>query len=615
MNEHALLCNDNLHNTADLRKPPIPQVDAPLRSREFLSAVERVMFRRQFVLIDADNSSPARVDTLEEARAAIAAGTVPTAAGRLADGLLGSDIDADDPVIGDACAEALIAWCDKHRLPHLLRESGRPGGRHVIAVVMNEQVPVKEWARLCRDLSRRYRVVVQDRTGQAMRLVTAPHRIGLPSPVIACTLTPAAVMDAIRVRRTAIRGKGRKTSSGRSRASTATVQADSTRSGHEYGLTCAMVRHGWSPQQIWEELRGQGGKAAERGQEWFRRYMLMNAVTTVAAEDQASEAEAWARAVRACPKIQAYGRDWWRYWWRRALAEAATTRPRRRKLPTTGGQVGELPLETARELKATRRGLLAAVDTCLPDIDPRHRRSLHAGLYALAYALVIRDGSMSVRAISESARLDTKTVRTVLRTAQETGLLVIRHHYAGGASDCTAYGLGPAALAIVTSEITTAPEDYSPTTCTTPAPHGAACPTRLRRQHRADRRSWRLRCDVLAELAPGERLATSRHPVAKLLRSLWYQRQWWHSLTSEQQEQRRDQRRAMLGTLSRSRRSEWFDWLADREEIVAAADRLTGSTADAGDTGLLLAAPVTIHRGLRAPHWSADRARSSQLAA
>lgn len=580
------------------------QADTPRHhSREFLSAVEKAMFRRQYVLISADNNSPARVDTLEDARAAIAAGTVPTAAGRLADGLLGCDIDADDPVIGDACAEALIAWCDKHRLPHLLRESGRPGGRHVIAVVPDIKVPVQEWARLCRDLSHRYRVVVQDRTGQTMRLVTAPHRIGLPSPVIACTLTPAAVMDAIRVRRTTTRATGRKASTGRGRANIAAGQADSTRSGREYGLICAMVRHGWSPQRIWEELRGRGGKAAERGEDWFRRYMLMKAVTTVAAEDQASEAEAWARAVRACPKIQAHGRDWWRYWWRRARAEAATTRRCRRKLPDTGGRTVELPPESARELEATRRGLLAAVDTCLPDIDPRHRRSLHAGLYALAYALVTRQGSMSVRAIAEWAHLDTKTVRTVLRTATETGLLVVRHRYAGGASDCTAYGLGPAALSTVTSEIAAVPENYSPTRCTAPAPLGTACTNRLRRQHRAERRSWKLRCDVLAELAPGERLATSRHPVAKLLRSLWHQRQWWNSLTPDQQEERRVQRRSVLGTLSRSRRSEWFDWLAEREEIVAAADRLAGSGTEAGDARLLLTAPVTIHRGMRASQW------------
>ncbi|GAB4590363.1 hypothetical protein [Nocardia sp. IFM 10818] len=596
--EHALVSVNGNHTPSEQRKHC---QYAP--TRQFLLAVDRVAFERQFVLIAADNSSPARVDSLDTARAAVATGLVSTAGGRLADGLLGCDIDADDPIVGDACAESLIAWCDKHGLPYLLRESGRPGGRHVIAVATNAQVPVREWARLCQKVSRRYRVVVQDRTGQVMRLTTAPHRIGLPAPVIACTLTPAAVVDAIRIhRRTFAHATHRPSASRIGRANIVAAGTDSSRSAREFGDVCAMVRHGWTPQRIWAEIAGQDGKAAQKGERWARRYMLMKAVTVVAAEEGADEADAWGRASRACPEIRAKGRDWWRYWWRRALKEANRDRPRRRRLP--GDRTGEnsaLSQELATELDAVRRGLRAAADTVLVAIDPRRRHSVHAALHALAYALVTRDGSMSDRTLAEWARIDTHTVRAVRRTAVDTGLLVITRSYGGGTKDCTAYGLGPAAQHAVAA----ARRISSPTTCTTPVPLGSACPHRLRLRHTADRKRWSLRCDVLAVLAPGERLATSRHPAACLLRSLWYQRNWWRSLTPEQQRARVQQRQALLRKLDAADRSAWFGWLGRRELVCNAVDRIQERPAAAthGDIVSVLTTPLTIHRGMADPRW------------
>lgn len=617
--EHALICFNGNHSASDLRDST-RQPSEVLHHRDpgFLSAVERVMFRRQFVLIAADNTSPARVDSLDEARAAVRDGTVPTAAGKLANGLLGSDIDANDPLIGDACADALIAWCTAHRLPYLLRESGRPGGRHVIAVVTNDKVPVKEWARLCRELSRKWRVVVQDRSGQVLRLVTAPHRVGLPAPVIACTLTPAAVMDAVRFHRAKTKGKAasRKVGVRSSRANSAVSEGDSTRSGRDYGDTCAMVRHGWSPQRIWEEIYGQDGKAAQKGERWFRRYMLMRATTTVAAEEGIDEDEAWGRASQACPAIRSKGKDWWRYWWRRALDEAGRDRPRRRRLPAgADNENPTLPPEVAAELDAVRRGLRAAADIELAAVDPRRRHSVHAALHALAYAIVTRDGSMSDRTLAEWARIDTRTVRSVRRTVVDAGLLVLAHQYGGGTRDCTAYGVGPAAQPAVSA----APRISSPTRCTTPAPHGSASLSRLQEQHHSDRLHWSRRCDALAALVPGERLATSQHPSAKLLRSLWYQRKWWQSLTPEEQEARREKRRTLLRKLDQADRSLWFDWLEQRELVCNAVDRLAAApdTATAADVSTVRTASLTIHRGMADPRWrdGGTPASAGQLAA
>lgn len=597
---------------SDTTGSQFPSVNALPRHRSpsFLSALERVMYRPQFVKIGPDNLGTGTVRTLDTARAALGEDTVATVAGKLTDGLMAADIDAEDPLIGDACAEALIAWCIDHTVPYLLRESGRPGGRHVVAVVTNSTVPVKEWARLCRTLSHRYQVVVQDRTGQVLRLLSAPHRIGLPSPVIACTFTPAIVMNAFRFRRAAAKTKTR-----RGRHDDATYEpgdGDSSRSGREFGVACAMARAGWAAQQAWETLRADAGKAAESGRAWFLRYMWERALTIAAAEKALTETEAWEFVISECPGARVRGRDAWRYWWRRALAEAAVDRPRRYRLPDGEITGPTLAPEIAATLAATRDGLRAAADAALTGADPRRRHSVHAALYALAYAIVTRDGAMSTRMIAERARLDTKTVRACLATALSSGLLLYSRRYGGGAKDCDSYVVGPTALAAVTA----AQRGSSPTRCTTPAPHGTASLPRLRSQHAHDRRRWHLRCDVLASLAPGERLATSTHPAAKLLRSLWHQRKWWASLTPEQQHERREQRRALLRGLNQVDRSNWFNWLERRELITNAADRTTAHPEVGDDARLLRAVPATLHRGMADPGWRThSRPSANRLAA
>lgn len=567
------------------------------------------MYRKQFILIDADNDGR-KVASLDEARAALKAGVAPSAGGRLVEGTLAADIDANDPLIGDACAEALTAWCDRHNLPYLLRESGRPGGRHVIAI-SDRSAPPGEWAKLCRELARQYGVVVQDRTGMVMRLLTAPHRIGLPSPIIACTITPAIVMDNPRRRRRMNKSDSPPVKGGSGRSSErATADGDSSRSAQEYGWACAMARSGWSARQAWDYMAGIDGKSAALGEIWFRRYVWLPAVTTVAAEQGLTEDAAWELAQRACRSVRSRGRDFWRYWWHRAQADALTERPRRYRLPDDAGtSEAGLPPEIASELATVRAGLRAAIDTELATADPRRRRSVHAAVYALAYAIVTRGGSMSTRTIAEQALLDLTTVRAALATAVDKTVLAVTHRYSGGSRDCNAYDVGPAAAA----HISAARADSSLTRCTTPTPTGTASLLRLRATHARARKLWALRNDALAVLAPGERLATSQHPAAKLLRSLWHQRKWWASLTPDEQRARRDARRHLLGSMHRSERSAWLDWLARRELIVHAVDRIATGNPEFDDPHTIRTAPLlTLHRGMADPGWR-TRPSSTEL--
>ncbi|MBF6548873.1 hypothetical protein [Nocardia brasiliensis] len=558
-------------------------------------ALERVMYRPWYVGIAADNTGYGVLPTLDAARAAVADRKAASAGGRLAEGLLGADVDASDPLIGDAVAETLIRWCGQHDLPYLLRDSGRSGGRHIVAVVTHADVPCSEWAQLCRRLARQYRVVVDDRTGKVLRLLTAPHRLGLPSPIITCTITPAAVMDAYtRHARKAAAKAGR----ARRRAARSGGTVDGSRSAREYGHACALARHGGSAEHAWAELRAAEGKAAKLGRPWFARYVWMPAVTTVAAEQGLAEDTAWQLACMADPTLASRGRDTWRWRWSRATAEAGTDRPRRYRLPEDHTAEATLTPETAAELDAHRAGLYAAVDA-IPGLDPRRRHSVQAVVYALAHPLVTRDGSISTRTLAEQALLARSTTLNALRTAVSYGVLVRPHRYGGGASDCDAYRLGPAAIDLVCA----ARKISQTTRCTTPRATGSASLLRLQTAHARARRTWRLRCDALASLAPGERLATSRHPAAKTLRSLWFQRRWWTQLTSEQQEQRRAHRRELLAGMHRSERSAWISWLSERNDIADAAARITAASPEPGDAEAVLDAPRTLHRGLAAPDW------------
>src|SRR5690606_13978887 len=433
---------------------------------------------------------------------------------RLADCARGVDIDADDPVLGDAAAEKLVAWCVEHGLPYLLRESGRPGGRHVITVVDRDDSPVEEWSELCSRIADQFGISIGDRTGQVLRLPTAPHRRGLPAPVLSCTITPAMVQDLLSA-------SAPRRRSGSSRR----LNTGGSRSEVEFGLTCALARADRDIEVAWREISVRGGKSAERGREWWIRYMWVTAVSIAAAEAGLDEPAAWQRVRKACPQIR---RCRWTDIWRKACVEAKQDRPRRRRITGTGTPT--LTPEQSAKLTALRARFATAVSS-LTGVDPRRRHSVNALLHALSIALVMRGGSMSTRCLSLAAQLDLSTVRKALATAIEHGLLVRVHEYAGGSADCAAYAVGPAV-----ADHTDESELSSLTRGTPHPPTGSACSIRLRRTYQHDRHVWRLRHDVLATLAPEERLADSQHPAAKTLRSLHFQRVWWTSQTSEQQQ-------------------------------------------------------------------------------
>ncbi|MGV9639307.1 hypothetical protein ACWDO0_34535 [Nocardia rhamnosiphila] len=554
--------------------------------------MERALYVAPFIAIQPDNRGD-RVKDLVTLRAAVACGRSASAGARLAPALGAADVDADTAALGDAAVRALLEWCVARGLPYLLRESGRPGGRHVITIFDSPETAA-EWRQLCVDLAERLGTVVDDRTGQVLRLLSAPHRRGLPSRIVVNTITPAAIAAAaaawdVRVRKSKASQPSRACRRARSRAG-------NSRSEGEFGLACALARNGYDTASAWAEVSTKGSKAHDRGKHWWCRYAWLPAVTLVAAEEGSTEQSAWARAKNACPEI---GRNLpqWQEMWRQALTEAKMERPRRRRLkpaPAVPADHTESP-----EVLTLEAGLRAAVQG-LTDLETRRRKSLSTVLCALAMPLITREGSISLRDLSVRSRLALATVRRALASAIDLGLLEISRAYTGGADDCHAYRIGPAASSYITRA-----QDYEHTSLDTPRPLGRCSPTRLVAQYTRARVYWRARCDALAALAPGERLADSHHPAAKLIRSLWFQRRWWANLPVHEQEKRRTARREVLRQLHPSERKAWFRWLDRRHDITAAVDRILVHTETPEDSGIVLNAPLTIHHGMRDPQWRA----------
>ncbi|MFE6861837.1 hypothetical protein [Nocardia sp. NPDC057668] len=558
-----------------------------------VAALEAELFRGPWVLIAADNTSPARARNLSAARADLAAGTARSIAGRVRPGILVADIDPPPgyALVGDACAESLVKWCVDQGLPYLVRESGRPGGRHVLTAARTRRHR-RQWRQLCARLSRQYAIDVDDRTGKTLRLLSSPHRQGLPCPILSCTLTPADITAIPHAARDWDRGV-----SGRTRfrgASSGQGARDGSRSAREYGKACALVRAGYRAADAWHIVAVAGSKALTRGRRWWQRYEWMPAVTTVAAEQGRTESEAWALARTACPPGYArIRREWWLVLWERAVVEATTSRPRRLHV---GDVHVDLARDSAREIDVLRTELATAGNAVLPTlpIRPQRRASVTRVLFHLAEVLVKRNGSISVRDLAERTLMDAKTVRAALAVCVRAGLLVVVHRYSGGAKDTAAYGVGP--------EVTAGHGDHqtSPTSCSTP---GRASLPRLRAQHAADRHRWALRCDALAQLLPGERLATSNGRSAKLLRSLHHQRRWVRALDAAQLETRRALRRRLLHGIDATVRSAWLNWLGFRKRLVQSVDRLQSDNCRDEDLYVIGLADDTVHRGLRGARW------------
>ncbi|MFE2961103.1 hypothetical protein [Nocardia tengchongensis] len=567
--------------------------DYDAATAEYLAALDAVMYTGKCLLIDADNHKVRWVSSLGKAQDELAAGRAATMARGLNPGVLSADIDPvpERAMLGDACAEALVAWCVEHELRYLARRSGRPGGWHVYAAA-RAPLQARAWAKACARLSKKLGIVVDDRTRKVMRTLSAPHRQGLASPVVSCTLTPQTVV--------AVPPREHPKSVVKTRAPKArTSVGDGSRSAREFGRSCAMARAGYSGAQAWKLISGKGAKS-RRSEGWWRRYIWVHAVTIAAAENGLTQDQAWQAALEACPpRVARITFTWWRPLWRKAACDAEEARPRRYRVDEAAAQPDPM-VET--QIADVRRGLDAAADTVLAGLRMRRDRQqgIKTLLYHLAPFLVTREGSVSVRDLARATRMDDKTVRRVRDDAITCGLLVYRRRYSGGTKSCDAF----AVTADVETAIERARSEKSPTSCSTPAPTGRCHAAKQDKRHGNERKVWVLLNDALAQLAPGERLATSRTRPAKLLRSMWAQRKWFRDQTPEQQEQRRAERRKLLRGLDAADLRAWLLWLEQREKIANACDRILAGTPDPYDGYLIENAPMTIYRGMRDPAWS-----------
>lgn len=578
---------------------------------EFASRLDRALYTAPYVLIAEDNTSPRRVKELDRAYAAIRDGRAATAGGTLRDGVLAADIDPDpaDAVLAEACAEILVRWCVERGLPYVVRASGRPGGLHVLAHTTSSR-HTRGWNSLCEKLGRRLGVPIDNRTGGVLRLLSAPHRHGYSAAVLGGTMSSDITLAA----GAAEKGHHPPMPS-RRRLPTRKVGKDTTRSAKEFGAACALRRKGYRAQQVWKIQAVPGSKAIERGEHNWRRFVWLDVVTTVAAEQKATEDVAWQQVCGECPAIcRKLGRPAWRRrYWTRARIAAETTRPRRRRAELPAQRTP--PATRDRPKDEVQTGLLrAAFDAALGrlKIRPNFARSCRAFLHALAGRIVSNEGYASVRQLAEIAHIDTKTVQACSKRLIEAGLISRRHRYSGGAVDSDAYEVGA-----VVPRFDQGGNETSPTSPkdTPAAPtRGAANVSLLRRRFRLERRHWRARCSALASLGPGETLRTSTHPAVKAYRSLRFQLRWWHSQSPAEQEDRRQARRRELSSrLTRAARSVWFDWLGERAAIVDAVNRVGAGSGTVGDFELLAKAPRTIHLGLNDPLWQASVTRSTQL--
>lgn len=600
------------HDTPSGDTEPIT-ITVPLAERD-LAALDARLFTTPFVLVRGDNTGAGTVATLAEARQALAEDPeVATVAGTAVPGVWFADLDpADaeaDAEAGQAAVEQLAQWCADHSAPWLIRASGRPGGRHLVVMLPPELL--RNLRALARDLAVHHGVPITIR--RTLRLLTAPHRSGLPAPVLEATLRPKDLPKPVPAGRPQAAGDqtmpvGRAGRRARRRA----TQTGESRSEREFGDALAWARAGWGPGRAWAEANRPGSKAAELGEPSWRRWVWCMAVTVVAAEQGCSETEAWQRFHRASPvRARAVGLHGWREgYWQPALAEAQRARPRRRNTRPGGGEPVHLRspeelAEQAAEAAIQSGGLRAAGEQqcALAGKRPQFAHSLAAFLDVLAVQIASRDGSISVRDLAEAAHLDTKTVRRVRDFAAERGVIYRARSYAGGANDSDAWLPGPAATAEIARQRETSPTRLE-TPPAPPGPRGQADPALLHTRHVRERTHWRLRCELSAITeTTGQTFAQSDHPAARTLRSLWHQRRWWASLTTDQQEQRRAGRRALLGGLHRSARSAWFDWLGRRGVIVAAAARLEAGTPMPVDHQVLELAPRLVHLGMRDPLW------------
>jgi hypothetical protein len=277
-----------------------------------IRALENVLYRSPFVVIDPQGSKVATAPSAAEARRLCK--RLPTAAtivGTLVDGVWGVDIDPTDrqadPVLGDLVAELLVRWAHAWAARWYLRESGRPGGRHILLQVGDDALT--DLLKLTTELAAEYSVDVTVR--KPMRMLSAPHRLGLPAPTLGGSLTADDLPARHRSSNPRLHSHIRSTSH-RAKRTGCPEQPDSTPSAAEYGNAFYLARSGFTASQAWESAGS--CQVSSRGRASWLWYIWLKVVTIVAAEDGLDETDAWARAQEACPqRAQTLGRAGWRH--------------------------------------------------------------------------------------------------------------------------------------------------------------------------------------------------------------------------------------------------------------------------------------------------------------
>lgn len=466
-------------------QPAVPAQNHSVRHVPAL--LDKALFGPPYIHIAADNS-PVAVTHRRPGHTSDHPDAAVSTVGTLHPAACGIDVDPIDtgatPESGHAFSDAIVSWCERLGLPWLRRSSGRPGHIHLIAIVPPALRP--ELRTLSAHLARHHAVSATVRT--TLRLTSAPHRLGLPSPITDGTLQtrdlPTRPIQRDRAR-TPARAR-------RPRPAPRSPQARS-RSEGEYGDALAHARANWTTEQAWHAANLPGSKAADIGRRAWQRWFWAPAQTIVDAERNLPEHTAWRRFTQASPAQGGHlGYVRWRTErWLPALDEARLDRPRRQRVHTSprAPTSSHGQCRQHHQISVVRRTLRITASLHLRGTQSGVKpATLHATLDALATAIVTRSGSLSIRSWAEKALLDPKSIRRARDTADHLGLIHRTHAYQGGPDDCDSWQLTEHLNNLIARHA-----GQSPTIPYTPHAicFGTANYQRLRRTHRQEQQLWR----------------------------------------------------------------------------------------------------------------------------
>jgi hypothetical protein len=537
----------------------------------------------------------------------INAGSGATFVGSLRVGALAVDIDPMDArfdaAAGVTACDDMSAWCDRQGLDWISRASGRPGHRHLVVLIPDSLG--SGFRAFAREVGARHQVSVTVRS--SLRPLSAPHRRGLPAPVLDGTLMGAVIKDELPPQvRASAEDVREQDIEGRMPDPGVPPTPSRSRSEAEFGDTLARVRAGWGKGEAWNAACRPGTKAAEMGWTGWGRWVWSAAVTIVDAERGLTPSVAWENFRSASPDQAAflgYAR-WYESRWVSALEEARRERPRRtRTSPRAPSQLAKASSVHAapsgvRDIEVVANGMIAAACWKARNIDrlPNGVRlaSLCAALRALGGPVVARRGSISVRAWSERSRLDPKTVRRARDAAVELGLIYRRRAYSGDQDDSDAWL--PTELTVKFIQ-----EQKSPTGRYAPYRKsvGRSNVARLAARHSDERERWKRFLERKRVLATSRMLRLwAGHREAAEVRPVVAQLCWWHGLNPDEKTRRRRERRAVLKRLDPGTRTKWHDWLGRRRTIARAITSLAAGNRTAYDLEVIRDVPSVVRLGL-----------------